>query len=74
MTPHAFIATWRASALKERSACADRGALHGPREILQLVEPVMVRPLLAEGEREKAAAIAAELERSEAAPARAPGR
>ena len=47
------------------------GAHYTDREkILQLVEPVVIRPLLAEWEREKAA-IAAELERAEAARSRA---
>ena len=50
---------------------AQLGAHYTDREkILQLVEPVVVRPLLAEWEREKAA-IAAELERAEAARSRA---
>ena len=50
---------------------AQLGAHYTDREkILQLVEPVVVRPLLAEWEREKAAT-AAELERAEAARSRA---
>ena len=50
---------------------AQLGAHYTDREkILQLVEPVVVRPLLAEWEREKAA-VAAELERAEAARSRA---
>ena len=50
---------------------AQLGAHYPDREkILQLVEPVVVRPLLAEWEREKAA-VAAELERAEAARSRA---
>ena len=50
---------------------AQLGAHYTDREkILQLVEPVVVRPLLAEWERKKAA-IAAELERAEAARSRA---
>ena len=50
---------------------AQLGAHYTDREkILQLVEPVVIRPLLAEWEREKAA-VAAELERAEAARSRA---
>ena len=50
---------------------AQLGAHYTDREkILQLVEPVVVRPLLAEWEREKAV-VAAELERAEAARSRA---
>ena len=50
---------------------AQLGAHYTDREkILQLVEPVVIRPLLAEWERERAA-IAAELERAEAARSRA---
>ena len=50
---------------------AQLGAHYTDREkILQLVEPVVVRPLLAEWEREKTA-VAAELERAEAARSRA---
>ena len=50
---------------------AQLGAHYTDREkILQLVEPVVARPLLAEWEREKAA-VAAELERAEAARSRA---
>ena len=50
---------------------AQLGAHYTDREkILQLVEPVVIRPLLAEWEREKAV-VAAELERAEAARSRA---
>ena len=60
MTPAAFIAKWRASTLKERSASQEHFL------IMLIVEPVIVRPWLAEWETAKAdiAAAPAKAERT----------